>query len=325
MAEKENKFKSKNIIFIGIWVFCFLLIFIAFLVKQNDIKTNLKSTRFFERIWGTTPAFIEHHEDSRSASNQNNGGTTIIDVNANGLAKELTTNPGEPRLKPNNSFGFDNQEPLTLPAPEESSEINNGDFDPNASCDENIPPQIAYENDESFPEYEEKTKENPKPPVSKAASIENSTVSEFMPQLSPATATARLCFMSLENDGAVIRKPISRKIVKTDAPLTNNIRLLLAGPEKNERDAGCRSFIPEGTQLLSAVVTNGIAYLNFSEEFEFNHFGPEGYLAQLMQIVYTSTEFNTVKSVQFLIEGQKKEYLTEGVWIGAPLSRASFK
>ena len=44
-----------------------------------------------------------------------------------------------------------------------------------------------------------------------------------------------------------------------------------------------------------------------------------------MQIVYTATEFSTVKSVQFLIDGQKKEYLgSEGVWIGSPLSRTSF-
>ena len=44
-----------------------------------------------------------------------------------------------------------------------------------------------------------------------------------------------------------------------------------------------------------------------------------------MQIVYTSTEFSTVDSVQFLIDGNKKDYLgSEGQWIGSPLSRASF-
>nr|WP_257225304.1 GerMN domain-containing protein [Treponema parvum] len=51
----------------------------------------------------------------------------------------------------------------------------------------------------------------------------------------------------------------------------------------------------------------------------------EGYLGQLMQIVYTATSFSTVDSVQFLIEGQKKDYLgSEGVWIGSPLARSSF-
>ena len=85
------------------------------------------------------------------------------------------------------------------------------------------------------------------------------------------------------------------------------------------------SLIPEGTKLLGAKVQNGIAYLDFSENFEFNSYGVEGYNGQLMQIVYTATNFSTVKSVQFLIEGKKKEYLgSEGQWIGSPLSRSAF-
>jgi spore germination protein GerM len=123
----------------------------------------------------------------------------------------------------------------------------------------------------------------------------------------------------------VSRKQISRTITKNDSPLTGNIQLLLAGPNASERSKGCRSLIPDGTRLLSASVRDGVALLNFSEEFEYNRVGVEGYLGQLMQIVYTATEFSTVNSVQFLIDGQKKEYLgSEGVWIGSPLSRSSF-
>jgi spore germination protein GerM len=56
-----------------------------------------------------------------------------------------------------------------------------------------------------------------------------------------------------------------------------------------------------------------------------NRYGIEGYAAQLKQIVYTATGYATVKDVQFLIEGEKREYLGgEGVYIGKPLSRASF-
>ena len=85
------------------------------------------------------------------------------------------------------------------------------------------------------------------------------------------------------------------------------------------------SLIPEGTKLLGASVKNGVATLNFNENFEFNTIGVEGYIGQLMQIVYTATEFSTVKSVQFLIEGQHKDYLgSEGQWIGSPLARSSF-
>jgi spore germination protein GerM len=45
-----------------------------------------------------------------------------------------------------------------------------------------------------------------------------------------------------------------------------------------------------------------------------------------MQVVYTATAFSTVDSVQILIDGEKKEYLgSEGVWIGSPLARSSFR
>ena len=106
---------------------------------------------------------------------------------------------------------------------------------------------------------------------------------------------------------------------------SSSIPPAIKGPNSSEAAKGYKSLIPSGTRLLSASVRDGIAYLNFSEDFEFNYVGVDGYLGQLMQIVYTATEFSTVKGVQFLIEGQKKEYLgSEGVWIGTPLARNSF-
>jgi len=57
----------------------------------------------------------------------------------------------------------------------------------------------------------------------------------------------------------------------------------------------------------------------------YNRYGIEGYAGQLKQIVYTATNFSTVKDVQILIEGQPRDYLGgDGVYIGKPLSRASF-
>ena len=86
-------------------------------------------------------------------------------------------------------------------------------------------------------------------------------------------------------------------------------------------------MIPAGTRLLGASVKNGVATLNFSEEFELmQQYGVQGYIAQLMQIVYTATNFSTVNSVQFIVEGQRSDYLgSEGTWIGSPLSRSSFR
>lgn len=140
-----------------------------------------------------------------------------------------------------------------------------------------------------------------------------------------ATTNAKLFFVQVDADGNVNRKSVVRQIPKSDSPLTDTIKALLAGPLDSEKSM---SLIPPGTRLLSATVRNGIAALNFSEEFEFNSIGADGYRGQLMQIVFTATEFATVESVQFLIEGQRKDYIGSGedvwMWIGSPYTRSSF-
>ena len=142
----------------------------------------------------------------------------------------------------------------------------------------------------------------------------------------PAAMTnAKLFFAQVDADGNVNRKSVVRQIPKSDSPLTDTIKALLAGPQASEKAV---TLIPQGTRLLSATVKGGIAALNFSEEFEFNAIGADGYRAQLMQIVFTATEFATVESVQFLIEGQRKDYIGSGedvwMWIGSPYTRSSF-
>lgn len=132
-----------------------------------------------------------------------------------------------------------------------------------------------------------------------------------------------LCFVVISGDGSVLRKEIERQIPKTMTPLTAAINALLVGPNIDELEKGYMTLIPEGTQLLGASVKDGVANINFSSAFRFNKYGVEGYYGQLAQIVYTATAFSNINSVQFLIEGEKIEYLSEGVFIGAPLSRTS--
>jgi spore germination protein GerM len=136
----------------------------------------------------------------------------------------------------------------------------------------------------------------------------------------------KIWFVEIQSDGTVSRKEITRGVAATDAPLTAAITALLLGPNAAEKGKGCDSLIPQGTRLLGASVKNGVATINFSDEFQYNRFGVEGYMGQLMQIVYTATAFPTVDSVQFLVEGAHSEYIgSEGVWIGSPLSRSTFR
>ena len=134
-----------------------------------------------------------------------------------------------------------------------------------------------------------------------------------------------LYFIQIEENGRVTRKEVYREIPRTTTPLTSALQNLLSGTNFEELNKNYMSMIPEGTQLISASIKNKVAYLNFSEEFLYNKYGVEGYLAQLMQIVYTATAFSSIDSVQFLINGEKIDFLgTEGVWVGSPITRNFF-
>ncbi len=140
-----------------------------------------------------------------------------------------------------------------------------------------------------------------------------------------ATRKATLFFVTIDPDGRVLRKEVARDLPQTDAPLSDTLKDLFRGTSAAEAGKGLRSLIPAGTRLLSATVKDGVATVNVSEDFQFNQFGIEGYIGQLAQVVFTATAFPTVTSVQFLIEGQRREYLgAEGVWIGTPLDRGKF-
>lgn len=129
----------------------------------------------------------------------------------------------------------------------------------------------------------------------------------------------------IDPEGKLIPMRATRALPKSASPMSDALQALFASPTVAERKQGLRTLVPPETKLRSAWIKDGIAFINVSEEFQFNQYGIDGSLAQLAQVVFTATEFSTVQSVQFLIEGQKRDYLgAEGVWIGTPLSRASF-
>jgi len=80
--------------------------------------------------------------------------------------------------------------------------------------------------------------------------------------------------------------------------------------------------IPRGTKLLSLSVKDGIAYVNFSEEFRKNH--PGGSLGEILtvySVVNSLTEFPEIKKVQILIGGAFVETLAGHVDLTSPLEK----
>jgi germination protein M len=141
----------------------------------------------------------------------------------------------------------------------------------------------------------------------------------------PNRLMADLYFIRVTGEERIRPQVVTRPVYYDSSPLTETINALIAGPRGDELEEGLLNLIPSGTTLLSAHVQNGVAYLNFNQAFRFNQMGAEGTLAQLQQIIYSSTEFPTVDRVQILIEGETLEYLNgEGIYVGEPLDRDSF-
>jgi spore germination protein GerM len=131
-------------------------------------------------------------------------------------------------------------------------------------------------------------------------------------------------FTRIDNDGQILQSRIVRRLPASETPMQDVLNVMLTGPTAEELTRGIINFIPQNTRLLSATIRGNTAYINFSEDFMFNTFGVEGYVAQLRQIVWTVTEFPNVNDVQILIDGRRLDYLGEGIWIGSPINRQSF-
>jgi spore germination protein GerM len=131
-------------------------------------------------------------------------------------------------------------------------------------------------------------------------------------------------FIRVDGDGAILRTPVTRAIAASNSPLADALRVLLQGPTAEEQNRGLITLIPQGAQFLRAEVRGSTADISFSEEFQFNNYGVEGYVGQLRQIIWTATEFPNIADVQILIDGRIVEYLGERIKIGSPLGRNSF-
>jgi hypothetical protein len=105
---------------------------------------------------------------------------------------------------------------------------------------------------------------------------------------------------------------------------TAALEALLEGPDSFEEDYGLRSAVPDGTQLLDLEIADGVARVDLTSEFESGG-GSASMQMRLAQVVYTITQFPTVKGVVFSLDGEPIDVLGgEGIIIDHPLSRRDY-
>jgi germination protein M len=94
-----------------------------------------------------------------------------------------------------------------------------------------------------------------------------------------------------------------RKVPATQAVATAAMTALLEGPNAREKAAGLTTAILPGTQLNGLTIDDGVAHVDLGGAFASDD-GSLSLEARVAQVVYTLTQFRTVTSVEFLVEGE---------------------
>jgi len=120
--------------------------------------------------------------------------------------------------------------------------------------------------------------------------------------------------------------PLLRDVPATPAIGTAAMNAMLAGPTEAERaERVITSAVPSGSRLLGLTIEDGVATVDLSREFESGG-GSMSISVRLAQVVYTLTQFPTVQSVRFEIEGQPVTvFSSEGLILDGPVDRADYE
>ncbi len=121
--------------------------------------------------------------------------------------------------------------------------------------------------------------------------------------------------------------PVERLIPDTPEVGRNALNALLDGPNQAEvgDTVSYSTEIPGDTLLLGLTVSDGLATVNLSREFEAGG-GTFSMTGRLAQVVYTLTQFPTVDRVTFELDGEPVSVFSgEGIMLDQPVTRADYR
>lgn len=109
------------------------------------------------------------------------------------------------------------------------------------------------------------------------------------------------------------------------AALTALLDFPAADPSLRVAYTNIGTAIPPGTEVLGLSIKNGVATVDFSSEFESGG-GSTSAAYRLGQVTYTLTQFPTVRSVLFQVEGRTvTTFGAEGIVLDGPQARSDFE
>lgn len=136
-------------------------------------------------------------------------------------------------------------------------------------------------------------------------------VSRESEQGNPNSSEVQKVTLYFSDDQAMNLVPEEREAAKEKDEAMESVIVheLIKGPA----NTNLGQVIPNGTKLLSAKVTDGIAYIDFSKEFRDNHWGGSaGETITIYAVVDSLCQLPGIEKVQFLLEGDKQESILNG-------------
>jgi spore germination protein GerM len=140
------------------------------------------------------------------------------------------------------------------------------------------------------------------------------------------TMTVRAYFVLGGEPGTAGLVPVLRVVPETAGVATAAMNQLLAGPTSAEAgDRTITTALPGRTSLRGLTIKDGVATVDLSTEFDSGG-GTASMQYRLAQVVYTLTQFPTVKSVLFQVEGKTVTVFgSEGIVLDGPQARVDYE
>jgi germination protein M len=146
------------------------------------------------------------------------------------------------------------------------------------------------------------------------------TAASPSPSASATPTTISVYFLRGEKLGVA-----QRQVPHTAGVATAAMTALCGGPSGEERAAGLTSSVPEGTELLGVAIADGTATVDLSSEFGSGG-GSLSMMSRVAQVVYTLTQYPTIRRVSFEMEGEPVDALGgEGLVLDEPQRRADWR
>jgi hypothetical protein len=119
--------------------------------------------------------------------------------------------------------------------------------------------------------------------------------------------------------------PVRRLVPHTSALARASLVALLHGPTALERRSGYSSAIPPGTALRDLSLAHGLLTVDLSKRYQTGG-GSLSMQLRVAQVVFTATQFPSVRRVAFRLDGRPVEAIGgEGVVVEPSVGRAVFE